>query len=118
LFAYGRRQSLDINRFKLFFPHISKRPKFVICEDKDLLFYNGISIISESINDLLIIKKILESDIFYKYITQTTKDYSSGYISLSRNYIKNFGIVKLDKFQEEHIISNDNVEKYLDNLYK
>lgn len=116
-FAYGRRQSMDINRYKLFFAHISKRPKFVLCEDKDLLFYNGISIISESIDDLLVIKKILESDIFYKYISHTTKDYSSGYISLSRNYIKNFGIINLNKEQIDFILSTKNIENYLRELY-
>jgi adenine-specific DNA-methyltransferase len=116
-FAFGRRQSMDINRYKLFFAHISKRPKFVLCDDKDLLFYNGISIISESIDDLLVIKKILESDIFYKYISHTTKDYSSGYISLSRNYIKNFGIVNLNKEQIDFILSTKNIENYLRDLY-
>ena len=118
-FAYGRRQSLDINKYKLFFPHICKRPQFVLCEDKDLLFYNGIAVISESIEELMIIKKILESDIFYKYISQTTKDYASGYISLSRNYIKNFGIITLDEKQIKFLnsIKSEKVESYLLELY-
>lgn len=118
-FAYGRRQSLDINRNKLFFPHICKKPQFVLCEDKDLLFYNGIAVISESVEELMIVKKILESDIFYRYLSQTTKDYASGYISLSRNYIKNFGITNLDNQQREIINSCDFeiVENLLEDLY-
>lgn len=118
-FAYGRRQSLDINRNKLFFPHICKKPQFVLCEDKDLLFYNGIAVISESVEELMIVKKILESDIFYRYLSQTTKDYASGYISLSRNYIKNFGITNLDNQQRKIINSCDFeiVENLLEDLY-
>lgn len=116
-FAYGRRQSMDINKFKLFFAHISKRPRFVLCEDRDLLFYNGISIISDDVSELLLIKKILESDIFFKYISHTTKDYSSGYISMSKNYIKKFGVVKLNELQKNQILLDEYVENYLRELY-
>lgn len=102
-FAYGRRQSLDINQYKLFFPHICLKPTFVICEDKDLLFYNGIAVISDELADLSTAKKILESDIFYKYISQSTKDYASGYISLSKNYIKNFGVCELNNDESKYL---------------
>lgn len=116
-FAYGRRQSLDINKHKLFFAHISKRPQFVLCEDKDLLFYNGIAVIADSTKELLVLKSILESETFFKYIQLTTKDYSSGYISLSRNYIKNFGILQLDEEQIDKILFRRKDDKYIDKLY-
>lgn len=116
-YAYGRKQSMDIHAFKLFFPHISERPKFVICEEMDLLFYNGIAIISDNLQKLKIIKKLLESNLFYKYICNSTKDYASGYISMSRNYIKNFGVFQLDEFQKETLLTIENSDQYLEELY-
>lgn len=119
-FAYGRRQSLDINKYKLFFPHICIKPNFVICENKDLLFYNGIAIISDQIADLSIAKKILESEIFYNYISKSTKDYASGYISLSKNYIKNFGICELNKDEANYlskISSEAEIDDFLNTKY-
>ncbi|ULT25756.1 hypothetical protein KUH03_01795 [Sphingobacterium sp. E70] len=116
-YAYGRRQSMDINSFKLFFPHICEKPTFIICEDKDLLFYNGIAIVSENLEDLQIIKKILESNIFLKYIKNTTKDYSSGYISMSKNYLKNFGIPKLNASQKKELLRIENTDDFLKKIY-
>lgn len=116
-YAYGRRQSMDINAYKLFFPHICERPKFVLCEDRDLLFYNGIAIISNNLQELVLIKKIMESDLFYKYIKNTTKDYSSGYISMSRNYLKNFGIFDFTIEQEREFLSTNDSNKFLEKLY-
>ena len=117
-YAYGRRQSLDIQSYKLFFPHICKRPTFVISEDKGLLFYNGIAVISDDMEELQTIKNILESDIFFKYIRHTTKDYSSGYISMSKNYIKNFGILNLSDIEKKQLLNCSNPNNFLINLYK
>lgn len=116
-YAYGRRQSMDINSYKLFFPHICERPNFVICRDKDLLFYNGMAIVSDSIEDLEVIQKIMQSNLFYKYIQNTTKDYSSGYISMSRNYLKNFGIPDMDEEQKQALLNSTDVERLLLELY-
>ena len=117
-YAYGRRQSLNIQSYKLFFPHICKSPTFVISEDKDLLFYNGIAVISNDIEELQIIKMILESDVFLKYMRFTTKDYSSGYISMSKNYIKNFGILQLSDDEKKQLLSCSNPNSLLIKLYK
>lgn len=116
-YAYGRRQSLENYAYKLFFPHISERATFTISTDQDLLFYNGIAVVSESLRELLVLKKILESDVFFDYIRNNTKDYSSGYISMSRNYIKNFGICDLTAEQENELLAIDNPERMLRRLY-
>jgi adenine-specific DNA-methyltransferase len=117
-YAYGRRQSMDINAFKLFFPHICERPIFVLCTDKDLLFYNGIAIISDDLDELRVIKKLMESDLFYNYILNTTKDYSSGYISMSRNYLKNFGVYQFNDQQVRRLLDLSNPNAYLEELYE
>ncbi|MFF5384325.1 HsdM family class I SAM-dependent methyltransferase [Pedobacter suwonensis] len=116
-YAYGRRQSMDINAFKLFFPHICERPTFVLCLERDLLFYNGIALVSDDLQKLKVIKKILESDLFYRYIKNTTKDYASGYISMSRNYLKNFGIPALTPEEEFNFLNGPDSEQLLMQYY-
>ena len=116
-YAYGRRQSLDINAYKLFFPHLSERPTFTISEDRDLLFYSGIAIISQSLRELQVLKCILESDVFFDYIKNITKDYSSGYISMSKNYIKNFGICELTEMEKIELLESDEPETLIRKLY-
>jgi len=117
-YAYGRRQSMDVNSYKLFFPHICERPSFVISKDKDLLFYNGIAVVSNDLEELMMLQILLESDLFFEYVKSTTKDYSSGYISLSRNYIKNFGVVKLNGDQRTQLLNgNANRNKLIKNFY-
>ncbi|NQX40778.1 N-6 DNA Methylase [Pedobacter steynii] len=116
-YAFGRRQSMDINKYKLFFPHICDRPRFVLCKDKDLLFYNGMAIVSNDLEELMVIKRIMESDLFFKYIKNTTKDYTSGYISMSRNYLKNFGVVQLDEQQKAVFLASDDPQFMLNEIY-
>jgi len=36
----------------------------VIYEDTDLLFYNGIAVVSDDLEKLMVLKKLLESDLF------------------------------------------------------
>ncbi|WP_461449806.1 HsdM family class I SAM-dependent methyltransferase [Mucilaginibacter sp.] len=116
-YAYGRRQSMDNYRYKLFFPHICERPTFVLCEEQDLLFYNGIAAICDELEPLLVLKKILESDVFYHYIRNTTKDYASGYISMSRNYLKKFGIPNLTETQRHELLDNPLPNAFLEAIY-
>ncbi|MEQ8471053.1 MAG: N-6 DNA methylase [Marinoscillum sp.] len=116
-YAYGRRQSLDINSYKLFFPHLSERPTFTISRDKRLLFYSGIAVVSDSLRELRVLKRIMESDIFFDYIKNITKDYSSGYISMSKNYIKNFGICDLSEEKKDLLLESSDPERLLRSYY-
>lgn len=119
-FAYGRRQSMDIDAYKLFFPHICEKPTFTLCRDRNLLFYNGLAVISDSYTDLQLLKKILESSLFLKYIISTTKNYASGYFSLSKNYLKNFGIYEFTDEQKRQLLamtSPDEIDSFLIRLY-
>ncbi|MCB0742851.1 MAG: N-6 DNA methylase [Ignavibacteriae bacterium] len=109
-YAYGRTQSLDIKGLKLFFPHITDSPNFVITEDRDLLFYNGLAAFSDDINELRILKSILETDIFWFYISQTSKYYISNHRSISKNYIKKFGIPDFTDEEKNFILNHNNKE--------
>jgi len=55
-----------------------------------------------------IIKKIMESSIFWYYIKTTSKPYSSDYYSLNGNYIKNFGVCELTEKEGKFLIEETN----------
>jgi len=120
-YAYGRNQSLDRYKFKLFFPHIAPSiPNYVINEDPNLLFVNGIAIIGKNEQELQLLKKIMSSRLFWFYVLNSSKPYGSGYYSLSRNYIKNFGIFDFTKEQIKYIInsnSQEEVDAFLEGVY-
>jgi adenine-specific DNA-methyltransferase len=104
-FAFGRTQSLEKIKNKMFFPKYSDRtPNFIINSDDDLLFYNGLAVVGSSETEMEIIKKIMESSIFWYYIKTTSKPYSSDYYSLNGNYIKNFGVCELTMIEKEFLV--------------
>lgn len=121
-FAFGRTQSLEKVGNKLFFPKFSdKTPNYLISNDNDLLFYNGQAIIGHSDEEMLLIKKILESRIFWYYIKTTSKPYSSEYYSLNGTYIKNFGIPDFSEKDIDFILnetSKNEIDRFLEEYYK
>jgi hypothetical protein len=120
-FAFGRTQSLEKVGNKLFFPKFSdKIPNYLISNDSDLLFYNGQAIIGHSDEEMLLVKKILGSRLFWYYIKTTSKPYSSEYYSLNGTYIKNFGIPDFTNDDIDFIINEPNqsiVDAFLENYY-
>ncbi len=96
-YAFGRTQALNEKGKKLLFPYIDKEPHFVYTNDEDLLIYCGYAIYSDNEKSLIVLKKILESDIFWHYIKHTSKPYSAGYYSFAKNYVKTFGLCDLDE---------------------
>jgi len=110
-FAFGRTQSLEKMKFKLLFPHLTdKTPNYLISTDDNLLFYNGLAIVGESKNDLTIIKKLMQSRLFWFYIENTSKPYTSGYFSLSSNYIRHFGVCNFDEEEKKYVVREQNKE--------
>jgi adenine-specific DNA-methyltransferase len=120
-FAYGRTQSLEKVGNKLFFPKFSDRiPNYLISNDNDLLFYNGQAIVGHSEEEMLLVKKILESRLFWYYIKTTSKPYSSEYYSLNGTYIKNFGIPAFTNHEIDFIInepSQNIIDDFLEDYY-
>ncbi len=114
-YAYGRNQALTFQGYKLLFPYISDSPCFVYTEDRELLFYNGYAVISDSQEDLLILQKILMSKVFWFYIRHTSKPYSGNYFSLAKNYVKNFGICNLSN-EERSILKETTDKNEIDNF--
>jgi len=104
-FAFGRTQSLERRKYKLFFPHITaSTPSYQISENSELFFYNGIAVIGETIEELQVLTKIMSSSIFWFYIKNSSKPYSADYYSLSKNYIKDFGICDFLPEEREYVL--------------
>jgi hypothetical protein len=110
-FAFGRTQSLAKIKNKMFFPKYTDRtPNFIINSDDDLLFYNGLAVVGSSDSEMRIIKKVMESNIFWYYIKSTSKPYSANYYSLNGNYIKNFGVCNLNETEKKFVLKENNKE--------
>lgn len=117
-FAFGRTQSLEKIRNKMFFPKYSdKTPNFIMNFDDNLLFYNGLAVVGSSENEMAIIKKVMESSVFWYYIKTTSKPYSSNYFSLNGNYIRNFGICELNE-EEEAFVLRENDRTILNQFFE
>lgn len=117
-FAFGRTQSLEKIKNKMFFPKYSDRsPNFIINSDDDLLFYNGLAVVGSTQEDMEIIKKVMGSSVFWYYIKTTSKPYSSNYYSLNGNYIRNFGVCELNDVEKEFVL-RENDSKVLDYFFE
>lgn len=117
-YAFGRTQSLEKMPNKLFFPKISDiNPSCIINDDENLLFYNGLAVIGEDEEQLIVIKKLMESNLFWYYIQRSSKPYSSSYFSLNGNYINNFGIYNFTE-EETNFIINENNKEVLDTFFE
>ncbi len=117
-FAFGRSQSLEKVKNKLFFPKMSDRvPNYIINSEDNLLFYNGQAVIGHTEDEMIFIKKIMESRLFWYYIITTSKPYSSEYYSLNGNYIKNFGVCQLTDAEMDFVLK-ENDKNILDNFFE
>ncbi|MFY7938071.1 MAG: HsdM family class I SAM-dependent methyltransferase [Flavobacterium sp.] len=120
-FAFGRTQSLEKVGNKLFFPKFSdKIPSYLISNDSDLMFYNGQAIIGHSEEEMQLIKKIMESRLFWYYIKTTSKPYNSEYYSLNGTYIKNFGIPEFTNSEIDFLTVEEDqeiIDEFLEDYY-
>lgn len=105
-YAYGRTQGMNNFGKKLLIPYISDTPTAVLSTDENLLFYCGYALFSNSEDELRILKAFLESDVFWFYISHTSKPYAKGFMSFAKNYIVNFSIPYLSDFEIRYILSN------------
>lgn len=114
-YAFGRTQALTDKGYKLLFPYMAKEPHFVFTDQKDMLIYCGYAIFDESVEELKILKRILESKVFDYYMQNTSKPYSSGYLSYAKNYVKGFGICKLTE-EDKYFLLNGETKEEIDNF--
>lgn len=120
-YAYGRTQSLVMPSIKLFFPKIANKPLHcALVNAQNLLLYNGMAFVGEDERKMRVLKAILESEIFWNYVTANSKPYSSGYYSLNGANIKNFGIPIFTEKEVEELLSiqnKDDINNWLARYY-
>ncbi len=110
-FEFGRSQAINDYGKKLLFPYMSSQPYFVYTNQEDLLLYAGYAIFCESERELQILKKILESDVFWYYIKNTSKPYSGNFFALAKNYVKDFSICSLTKEEEDFLLITNSIKE-------
>lgn len=105
-FEFGRSQAINDYGKKLLFPYMSSQPYFVYTDQVDLLIYAGYAIFCDSERELKIVKRILESEVFWYYITKTSKPYSGNFYALAKNYVKDFSICDLTIDEEDFLLTS------------
>ncbi|WP_300382425.1 N-6 DNA methylase, partial [Clostridium sp.] len=120
-YEYGRSQGLNNDGQKIFVPYMAGEPIAVLANNPKTLFYCGYAVYVEDESERIIIKKLLLSEVFWYFIIHTSKPYSKGYMSLAKNYIKNFGIPDLTEEQKEFILNEpmgETLNLYINNIYR
>lgn len=110
-FEFGRTQAINDSGKKLLFPYMAGQPYFVYTNQEDLLLYAGYAIFCESERELKILKRILESSVFWYYIKNTSKPYSGNFYALAKNYVKDFGICALTHGEEDFLLKSDSLNE-------
>lgn len=111
-YAFGRNQSLERTKYKLLFPQLAKEGfQSYISEDQDLYFYNGMAAMSNNREELEILQQIFKTKVFWLYVKSISKPYASNYISLGRNYMKNFGVSDFSEKEKNKLLKENNLSK-------
>ena len=82
-----------------------------------MFFYNGLAVIGKNEQELKFLEKLMSSKIFWFYLQNTSKPYASGYISMSKNYIKDFGVYDFTELEIDYII-NESCRSTLDIFFQ
>lgn len=106
-YAYGRTQGMNNFGKKLLIPYISSAPIAVICTNPNVLFYCGYALLSDSEEELLILKRFLESEAFWYYICTTSKPYSKDYMAFAKSYITKFSIPLISKEEKKWLLTEE-----------
>ncbi len=120
-YAYGRGQGLNLYGKKLLTKTFSNKPNFMIDEDEYSLFCNGYAVFPDNEEDLIILKKILNSDLMNYYARKTSVGIEGDYQCYQKNFIESFSIPKFTKEEKEFLIKEENKDKikeFLINIYK
>ena len=118
-YAYGRSQALNGFGKKIIFPMMADRPVFLWVDDPNTLIYCGYALYPKAPEDAEILLKILNSNVFWYYLSNTSKNYAGGYKSFAKNYVKKFSIPHLDKEQKKFLLAlpAEKINHYLFDLY-
>ena len=106
-FHYGRSQGLrTLLGRKILIPPMMKEMRFILCKQEDLLYLSGYAIFQKNPElDLNIIKIVLESSVFEKYLNIKGKGYQGGWKATNKNQICDFSIPEFNEKEREIILN-------------
>lgn len=104
-YAYGRTQGIGDLGKKIIHPMMGNSPAFLIVSDADTLIYCGYAIFTKKEADYQILEKVLNSLVMWYYLVKTSKNYSGGYKSFAKNYVKNFSIPLFTDQERKKLLS-------------
>jgi len=120
-YAYGRTQGLDNFGEKIILPMMDNKPSFIVVNDEDTLIYCGYAIYPKNKDDFYLLEKILNSNLMWFYIKKTSKNYSGGFKSFAKNYVKNFSIPELSDEEKKVLLNTEDkneIENFLEKKYQ
>ncbi|MEM4097991.1 MAG: N-6 DNA methylase [Candidatus Micrarchaeaceae archaeon] len=101
-YAFGRSQGLNSSfGKKILVVPMSLEPRFIVWNKEEYTFYAGYCIKFNGNLDWL--AKQLNSEDMKFYIDHVAREYTGGYKSYSKNYIKNFGIIPEKEYRQKAI---------------
>jgi hypothetical protein len=119
-YAYGRSQGLNTFGKKIILPMMGNKPTFITVDDHDSLIYCGYAIFPKNEEDFQILEKVLNSELMWFYLYKTSKNYSGGFKSFAKNYIKNFSIPEFSQSEKSILLSlssEKEVNQFLNKKY-
>ncbi|MDH3325038.1 MAG: hypothetical protein OEL89_05345, partial [Candidatus Peregrinibacteria bacterium] len=119
-YAYGRGQGLNFSGKKLLTKTFSNKPNFMIDEDEYALFCNGYAVFPKDNEDMIILKKILNSDLMNYYARKTSVGIGGDYQCYQKNFIESFSIPRLSVDEKQFLMSEDdteNIKMFLTKIY-
>jgi adenine-specific DNA-methyltransferase len=116
-YAYGRNQGLNADGKKIIMPMMGSKPSFILVKDPDTLIYCGYALYAKKDSDYKLLVKILNSDVMWYYLKKTSKNYSGGFKSFAKSYVKNFSIPNFTE-REKRLILATNDDQALSGLLR
>lgn len=114
-YAYGRTQGLNNFGEKIILPMMDNKPSFIVVRDENTLIYCGYALYPKKEEDFPLLEKVLNSNVMWFYLKKTSKNYSGGFKSFAKNYVKNFSIPNFSDKEKRVLLAMNEKEK-IDNF--
>jgi len=117
-YVYGRGQGLNFQGRKLLTKTFSNKPNFMTDKNGMALFCNGYAIFPEKEEDLVILKKILNSKIMDYYAKKTSVGIGGDYQCYQKNFIETFSIPLLEDNEKKRLLEEKDPKKIFSLLFE
>lgn len=116
-YKWGRLQSMIPVEAKLLTKTFNKGPQFYF-DDRPSLFSNGYALVpTNSDYHILFVQKVLNSKVFEYYAKLTSVEIEGEYQCYQKNFIEKFCLPVISKRDQEKLLKQKNLDRYLINYY-